>query len=338
VLQFIFKRIIFLIPTLLGASFVAFFLIRIIPGDPVTHILGERGGSPEQIQQIRERLGLDRSLVSQYFLFIRNGLQGDFGNSIVSQRPVTEEFGARFPATLELALVALLWSIPLGLILGIIAAVNRKTLWDLGVVFISLVGYSMPIFWWGLLLILFFSVGLGWFPVSGRVEIIYDVPFRTGFLLLDCWGLDHGRQIFFSALKHLALPSLVLGTVPLALVCRMTRTSLLEVLQEDFIRTARAKGALFFRVMGKHALKNILVPLINMVGVLVGSLVTGAFLTESLFSWPGLGRWLVKSIEARDYPVLQGGILYLAFAIVLINFIVDFLSLWVNPRLRRAQS
>jgi dipeptide transport system permease protein len=338
VIQFILQRILFLIPTLLGASFVAFFLIRIIPGDPVTHILGERGGSPEQIQQIRERLGLDQPLATQYFLFIKNGLQGEFGNSIVSQRPVAEEFWTRFPATLELGIVALIWSVSLGLILGIIAAIKRKTLWDLGVVFVSLVGYSMPIFWWGLLLILFFSVGLGWFPVSGRVEIIHDVPFRTGFLLLDSWFVENATQVFLSALKHLFLPALVLGTVPLALVCRMTRTSLLEVLQEDFVRTAKAKGAPFFQVILKHALKNILVPLINMVGVLVGSLVTGAFLTESLFSWPGIGRWLVKSIEARDYPVLQGGILYLAFAVVFINFVVDILSLWVNPRLRKAQS
>lgn len=337
-IQFILQRILFLIPTLLGASLVAFFLIRIIPGDPVTHILGERGGSPEQIQQIRERLGLDQPLVTQYFLFIKNGLQGDFGNSIVSQRPVAEEFWTRFPATLELGIIALIWSVSLGLVLGIIAAIKRKTLWDLGVVFVSLVGYSMPIFWWGLLLILFFSVGLGWFPVSGRVEIIYDVPFRTGFLLLDSWFVENATQVFLSALKHLVLPALVLGTVPLALVCRMTRTSLLEVLQEDFVRTAKAKGAPFFQVIRKHALRNILVPLINMVGVLVGSLVTGAFLTESLFSWPGIGRWLVKSIEARDYPVLQGGILYLAFAVVFINFVVDILSLWVNPRLRKAQS
>lgn len=337
-LKFILQRFLFLLPTLLGASFVAFFLIRIIPGDPVTHILGERGGTPEQIQQIRERLGLDQPLATQYFLFLKNGIQGDFGNSILSQRPVSEEFWSRFPATLELAFVALLWSASFGLLLGIIAAVKRKTLWDLGVVFISLVGYSMPIFWWGLLLILFFSVGLGIFPVSGRVDIIYDVPFKTGFLLIDSWFVENSSQVFWSTLRHIFLPAVVLGTVPLALVCRMTRTSLLEVLQEDFIRTARAKGVPFFQMIRKHALKNVLVPLINMMGVLVGTLVTGAFLTESLFSWPGIGRWLVKSIESRDYPVLQGGIFYLAVTVIMINFIVDILSLWVNPRLRKVNS
>lgn len=334
-IRYIIHRFLFLIPTLLGASFVAFFLIRVIPGDPVTHILGERGGSAEQIADIRQRLGLDQPFYTQYFLFLKNGLSGDFGNSIVSQRPVSEEFWSRFPATLELASVALLWSSLFGLGLGIIAAVKRKTLWDLGVVFVSLVGYSMPIFWWGLLLILFFSVGLGWFPVSGRVDIIYDVPSITGFLLIDAWFVENKVQVFLSALRHLTLPAIVLGTVPLALVCRMTRTNLLEVLQEDFIRTARAKGVPFVQMIRRHALKNTLVPLINMMGVLMGTLVTGAFLTESLFSWPGIGRWLVKSIEARDYPVLQGGILYLACIVVMINFFVDVFSLWVNPKLRK---
>ena len=334
-LKFALNRLLFLLPTLIGATLVAFFLIRLVPGDPVTNILGERGGSPEMVAEIRARLGLDRSLPEQYLFFMKNAVMGDLGTSIVSQRPVQEEFWSRFPATVELSLIALLWAVAIGIPLGIWAAVYRGKFIDWSVVVISLVGYSMPIFWWGLLLIIFFSVKMGWLPVSGRLDLMYDLMPRTGFNLLDAWWSEQRVDVFLSALKHLILPALVLGTVPLALICRMTRTCILEVLNEDYVRTARSKGVPTLRLYSKHVLKNALVPLVNMIGVLLGTLVTGAFLTETLFSWPGVGRWLVKSIEARDYPVLQGGLIYLCLFVVLINFFVDLMCLYLNPKLRR---
>lgn len=320
--------------TLAGASLVAFLLLRAIPGDPVTHLLGERGGNPEQVQLLKEKLGLDKSLPEQYLVFVGNALKGDLGLSIVSQRPVTEEFWDRFPATLELGFTSLVWAILLGIPLGIFAALKQNSVWDSIVTTISLVGYSMPIFWWGLLLILMFSVQLGWFPVSGRMDLAYDIPARTGFTLIDVWFTSEGWPAFVDALKHLVLPSIVLGTIPLAVISRMTRASLLEVLQEDYIRTARAIGFPWWKVVGIFALRNALIPVLTVVGLLVGSIMTGAVLTETIFSWPGVGRWLVKSVEARDYPVIQGGILYTSFAVVVVNLATDLLYRWANPRLR----
>lgn len=335
-IQFWARKISMLALTLLGASFLAFLLIRLVPGDPVLNLLGERGGTPEQIEAVRARLGLDRSWPEQYLIFVTNAVQGDLGESIFSRRPVSEEFWDRFPATMELSFVALLGAVLVGIPLGVLAAVKRNTPWDYGVMGVSLVGYSMPIFWWGLLLILFFSVGLGWFPVSGRIEIIHDVVPRTGFLLIDSWFSDDPWGAFVSSLRHLVLPAMALGTIPLAVLTRMTRASLLEVLSEDYIRTAWSLGLPRRLVIFKLALKNALIPILTVMGVLVGTLVTGAVLTETIFSWPGVGRWLVKSVEARDYPVIQGGILYTSLAVVTVNLVVDVLYAWANPRLRRS--
>lgn len=328
------RKISMLALTLLGASFLAFLLIRLVPGDPVLNLLGERGGTTEQIEAVRARLGLDRSWPEQYLIFLGKAVQGDLGESIFSRRPVSEEFWDRFPATLELSLVAFLGALLLGLPLGVLAALKRNTIWDYGVMGVSLIGYSMPIFWWGLLLILFFSVGLGWLPVSGRIEIIHDVVPRTGFLLIDSWFSDDPWGAFTSALRHLILPALALGTIPLAVLTRMTRASLLEVLSEDYVRTAKSLGLPWRKVVFKLAMKNALIPILTVMGVLVGTLVTGAVLTETIFSWPGVGRWLVKSVEARDYPVIQGGILYTSLAVVTVNLTVDVLYAWANPRLR----
>lgn len=334
--QWLVRKIGILSITLLGASLVAFFLIRLVPGDPVLNMLGERGGSPEQIAEIRAKLGMDRSLLEQYLLFVGNALQGDMGRSVVSDRGVAEEFWDRFPATLELGLVALFWATLLGIPLGVLAAVRRNSFWDYGVMGMSLVGYSMPIFWWGLLLILFFSVNLGWFPVSGRIGFLYDIPPVTGFLLIDVWWTEDAWPAFKDALRHLVLPAVALGTIPLAMISRITRASLLEVLQEDYIRTAKSLGLSNQRVVFVHALRNALIPVLTVMGLLVGSILTGAVLTETIFSWPGVGRWLVRSVEARDYPVIQGGILYMSFGIVVVNLIVDALYAWVNPRLRKS--
>jgi len=330
----ILKKFLLVLPTLIGASVIAFALIRLIPGDPVLNLLGERGGDPQVVAEMRARFGLDKPVVEQYFIFVKKALQGDMGESIISRRPVTEEFWARFPATLELSLIALFWSVLFGIPLGILAAVKRNSFFDYSVIGVSLIGYSMPIFWWGLMLVIFFSVKLGWFPVSGRMDVMYDVPVKTGFMLIDSWFTEEGSAAFLNALKHIVLPALVLGTIPLAVMARMTRSSLLEVLGEDYVRTAKAKGLNNFRVVFVHALRNAMVPIITVVGLLVGSLLTGAVLTETIFAWPGIGRWLVSSVEARDYPVIQAGVLYLAFMIVMVNLTVDIVYLWAYPRMR----
>lgn len=321
--------------TLIGASLISFFLIRMIPGDPVLNLLGERGGSPEQIADMRARMGMDKPIVVQYFMFIGRALKGDLGDSVVSKRPVMEEFWDRFPATAELGLMAILWATIVGIPLGIMAAVRQHTPWDYGVMSLSLVGYSMPIFWWGLLLILFFSVQLGWFPVGGRMDIAYELAPVTGFYLIDAFFTPERWEIFGDVVRHLFLPALVLGTIPLAMVARMTRASLLEVLQEDYMRTVRSLRVPRWKQVSVYALRNALIPVITILGVLVGGVLTGAVLTETIFSWPGVGRWLVKSIEARDYPVVQGGILLASLGVVIVNLFVDITYTIVNPRMRR---
>lgn len=323
--------------TAVGASLVAFFLIRLVPGDPVTHLLGERGSSPERIEAMKEKLGLNQSLPQQYLKFLGRAVTGDLGESIVSQRSVKEEIVERFTATAELSLLAFAFSVLLGIPLGIWAATRKGTWVDNVVMGGSLVGYSMPIFWWGLLLIMFFSVRLGWFPVSGRMDAMFDVPMKTGFLLVDVWFVDDSWQAFKSAIHHIFLPAFVLSTIPLAVIARMTRSSMIEVFQEDFMRSLKAKGISRLSWIYKHGLRNAMIPIITVMGLMLGSLLVGAILTETIFSWPGIGRWLVKSVEARDYPVLQGGVLFLSMVVVLINLIVDILYLWAQPRLREGK-
>ncbi|MCB0422051.1 MAG: ABC transporter permease [Bdellovibrionales bacterium] len=310
-------------------------MIRWIPGDPITVMLGDRGGDPEMIAELKSIYGLDRPLISQYFQFLGNLLRMDLGKSILSHNAVLDEFTARFPATVELGLVALVWSSALGIILGVLAAVFRRSFLDYSLMGVSLVGYSMPIFWWGLLLILFFSVLLGWLPVSGRMSVMYDIPEKTGFLLIDSLFSEERWPAFWDAVKHLTLPALALGTIPLAAIARMTRSSLLEVLKEDYIRTAKAKGLGVKSLIFKHALKNALTPIITVIGLMLGALLTGAILTETIFSWPGIGRWIVQAVNARDYPVIQGGVLLVSLTIILVNILVDSLYFWVNPTLRK---
>lgn len=332
--QFFVRRFFHSLPTLFGVSLVAFLLIRLVPGDPVLLMLGERGGSPELVAEMRHQLGLDLPLYAQYFKFIGSAVSGDLGESIISRREVWAEFKDRFPATVELSFVALFWAIVLGIPLGVVAALKRRQWLDHLLMSTSLIGYSMPIFWWGLILILVFSVNLGWTPVSGRISVAFDVEPWSGFYLIDVWVRGLGWKGFWEALRHLILPALVLGTIPVAAIARMTRSSLLEVLREDYVRTARAKGLSFYRIVFVHALKNALLPVITVIGLMVGMLLTGAVLTETLFSWPGVGRWLVASVQARDYPVLQGGVLLLSVMIILVNVAVDLVYVWLNPRLR----
>ncbi|MBH9576560.1 ABC transporter permease subunit [Inhella proteolytica] len=324
-----------LLPTLLGITAVAFGLIRLVPGDPIEIMVGERQLDPATHAALMKQLGLDQPLWNQYLHYLGQLLQGDLGQSLVSRTPVSQEFAALFPATLELALCALLLAVVGGLLLGMAAALKRGSWLDQGVMGLATVGYSMPVFWWGLILIMFFSVDLGLTPVSGRIAVEYEVERVTGFMLVDSL-LSGEAGAFQSALRHLLLPAIVLGTASLAVVARMTRSSMLEVLREDYIRTARAKGLSPARVLAVHALRNALIPVLTVVGLQTGSLLAGAVLTETIFSWPGIGKWLIDAIARRDYPVVQAGILVTALTFIAVNLLVDLLNSWANPRLRGA--
>ena len=332
-LSFIARRLGLLIPTFFGVTLLTFALIRMIPGDPVEVMMGERRVDPQMHAEAMERLGLNKPLYAQYVDYIGQLAQGDLGESLRTRESVWSEFTTLFPATLELSLAALLFAGTLGLIAGVIAALKRGSLFDHGVMGISLAGYSMPIFWWGLLLIMCFSVWLGWTPVSGRIDLLYDIAPVTGFMLID--SLLSGEEgAFVDALRHLILPAIVLGTIPLAVIARMTRSAMLEVLREDYVRTARAKGLSPARVVFVHGLRNALIPVLTVFGLQVGALLAGAVLTETIFSWPGIGKWLIESIGARDYPVVQNGILLIACLVILTNFVVDILYGLANPRIR----
>jgi dipeptide transport system permease protein len=335
-LRFIFTRVSLIIPTFLGVTLLAFLLIHLVPGDPIETLAGERGIDPVRHARLRAEYGFDKPLLVQYGFYIAHVLRGDLGISVITHQPVIEEFAALFPATIELSLSAVLFALIIGLPAGIIAAVKRNSIFDHGVMGISLTGYSMPIFWWGLLLIILFSNTLHWTPVSGRISVAYFVEPVTGFLLVDTL-LSGQEGAFHSALSHLVLPMIVLGTVPLAVIARMTRSSMLEVLNEDYIRTARAKGLPPLWVVGVHALRNALIPVVTVIGLQVGALFTGAILTETIFSWPGVGKWLVESINRRDYPVLQGGALLLGSVVMSVNLIVDLLYGLINPRIRHTR-
>ena len=310
--------------------------IHAVPGDPIETLAGERGIPAERHAELLHEYGFDRPLYVQYFAYIEHVLSGDLGRSLITHEPVISEFKQLFPATIELSLSAMLFAVILGLPAGILAAAKRNSILDHGVMAISVAGYSMPIFWWGLLLILLFSVELDLTPVSGRIDVQYFVEPVTGFLLIDSLLSDQDGA-FASALSHLVLPAIVLGTVPLAVIARMTRSAMLEVLGEDYIRTARAKGLSPLRVIGLHALRNALIPVVTAIGLQIGVLFTGAILTETIFSWPGVGKWLIEAINRRDYPVLQGGILLIGTVVMAVNLAVDLTYGLINPRIRHAR-
>ncbi|WP_205436394.1 dipeptide ABC transporter permease DppB [Edwardsiella tarda] len=335
-LQFILRRLGLVIPTFIGITLLTFAFVHMIPGDPVMIMAGERGISAERHAQIMAEMGLDKPLYQQYFTYVRDVIHGDLGQSLKSRTPVWQEFVPRFQATLELGFCAMLFAILLGIPIGVLAAVRRGSVFDHTAVGVSLTGYSMPIFWWGMMLIMLVSVQLDLTPVSGRISdtvFLDDSHPLTGFMLIDTllWG-EPGD--FKDAVMHLILPSVVLGTIPLAVIVRMTRSAMLEVLSEDYIRTARAKGLSRMRVIVVHALRNALLPVVTVIGLQVGTLLAGAILTETIFSWPGLGRWLIDGLQRRDYPVVQGGVLLVASMIILVNLLVDVLYGIVNPRIR----
>jgi len=296
--------------------------------------MGERGVTPERLAALRAEMGLDQPLWRQFLDYEGQVLQGNLGRSVVTQEKVWTEFKTFFPATLELSACALLFAVVVGLPLGVMAAVRRGSPVDYGLIGVAVTGASMPIFWWGLMAILVFSVQLGWTPVSGRIDDAFYVEPATGFLLVDSWMAGEPGA-FRSTVRHLILPGIVLGTIPLATIARMTRSAMLEVLGEDYVRTARAKGLSPGRVVVVHALRNALIPVVTILGLQVGALLGGAILTETVFSWPGIGQWLVEAIGRRDYNVLQGGTLLIAVLVMLVNLGVDVAYGVLNPRLRR---
>ncbi|RKP58553.1 ABC transporter permease subunit [Pararobbsia silviterrae] len=335
-IRFALTRLLSVVPTFIGITLLVFILIHLIPGDPVEVLMGERGITPAAHAEAMHRLGLDAPLPIQYGRYLLHALHGDLGTSLVSSTSVMQEFLARFPATVELSLCALLFALIVGVPAGVVAALRRGSAVDHGVMGTALAGYSMPIFWWGLILIMFFSVKLGWTPVSGRIAVEYDVTPVTGFMLIDTlFSNDPGA--LRSALSHLVLPAIVLGTIPLAVIARMTRSSMLEVLREDYIRTARAKGLAPLRVIVVHALRNALIPVVTAIGLQVSLLLAGAVLTETTFSWPGVGKWLIDAVARRDYPVVQGAILLIALLVIAVNFCVDMLYGVLNPRIRHTR-
>lgn len=331
-LKFFLNKLMLVVPTFLGVSIAAFAFVRLLPGDPILLIAGERGVSEERYAELAAQYGFDRPLIIQYFEFLANMFRGDLGTSYISKGPVMAEFLARFPATVELAFFAIIFAVVIGLPAGILSAMKRGTAVDHTVMGVSLIGYSMPIFWWGLLLIIVFSSWLGLTPISGRIDLIYYIEPVTGLLLIDTL-LAGDLGAFKSALAHLVLPSVVLGTIPMAVIARQTRSAMLEVMGEDYIRTAKAKGLSRGRIIFVHALRNALITVVTVIGLQVGVLLAGAILTETIFAWPGIGKWMIDSITRRDYPSVQAGLLLIATIVMVINLLVDLLYGIVNPRI-----
>ena len=328
---FIIRRTLIVIPTLLGVTIVIFSMLAITPGDPAELLLGERA-TQASLEAMREYLGLNKPLYVQYGLFLKRVAKFDLGQTIWSRDKVSKEIGARFPATIELALAAMLISSLLGITLGIISATKQYSWFDYASMLGSLVGVSMPVFWLGLMFMLLFSLTLGWFPMSGRIGVETDLTVVTNFYVLDTILMRNWAGLK-DALMHLALPALALSTIPLAIVARMTRSSMLEVLRQDYIKTARAKGLSETKIVLKHALRNGLIPVVTVVGLQFGILMGGAILTETVFAWPGVGKWLFDGVVKRDYMVIQGGTLLVATTFVLVNLVVDVLYAVINPRI-----
>ncbi len=355
--RYIIRRILLLIPVLLGISVVTFGMLRLIPGDPALVMLGERA-TTERVAEFREKMGLDQPIHVQYLRYMRDLVRLDLGRSITSNRPVIEEIAQRFPATLELTLGAMAFAILFGITAGIIAAYKHNSLLDVSVMFVALLGVSMPIFWLGLMLAYLFAFKLHWLPPSSRITVgiellplvqawgldgtLVGAPLRhalralldflSGFYLLDAL-LTGNWEALWDVTKHLLLPSVALGSIPMAIIARMTRSGLLDVLGEDYIRTARATGLRERAVLFSHALRNALLPIVTVIGLQLGLLLGGAILTETIFSWPGLGRLVVNRILARDYPAVQGSVIVIALTFVVINLIIDISYAYLDPRI-----
>lgn len=332
--RYISRRLLNLIPVLLGITLLVFVFLHLIPGDPAVVMAGERA-TPEQVAALREQLGLNQPLPVQYLVFLSNLLRLNFGTSIISGVPIAEEIKTRWPATFELSVAAMLVATIIGIPAGVLAAVRKNSAVDNLTMSGSLIGVSLPVYWLGLLLVYLFAVNLQWLPPSGRISIDAGFNFKpiTGFYVLDSL-LQGDFRALKDVLAHLILPAITLGTIPLAILARITRSAMLEVLSQDYIRTARAKGLLERWVILKHALKNALLPVVTIIGLQFGTLLGGAILTETIFSWPGIGSWIYEGILSRDYPVVQGGVVFVAVAFVLINLLVDLSYAFFDPRIQ----
>ena len=330
-LAYIIRRVFILVPTLLGVSLIVFFMLRLTPGDPAELMLGERA-TEESLHEVREHLGLNEPLHVQYGLFMGRLMKGDLGETIFTRQKVWTEIKHRFPATLELSVCALFISIVVGVVLGIISATKQYSVFDYLSMLGALTGVSMPIFWLGLVLMLIFSVNLGWLPISGRLSVMIDLDVVTNFYVIDSI-ITKNWVALKDSIWHLIMPAVTLSTIPTAIIARMTRSSMLEVLRQDYIKTAKAKGLSNFKVVYKHALRNALIPVVTTIGLQFGVLLSGAILTETIFAWPGVGKWMYDGVMQRDYMVIQGGTLVIATIFILINLFVDLLYAVINPKI-----
>ena len=333
--RFAVRRLLLLVPIPLGLSILVFLWIRALPGSPAESLLGERA-TPESIARIRAQYGLDKSIVLQYWDYLRTVGRLDLGVSIGSRRPIIDEIAQRFPATIQLAVAAMAFAVTLGIPLGMIAAKRKGSLVDQASLVTSLLGISIPIFFLALILKWIFSVTLGWLPTVGQISVLIDLPHPTNFYALDAIIAGNAAALW-DVIKHLILPSIALGSIPLAIVARITRAAVLDVRNEDYVRTARAKGLAPRIVERRHVLRNAMLPVATVIGLQVGLLLSGAILTETVFAYPGIGTWLQHAIVNRDYPVIQGGILFVAVVVVVVNLLVDLSYGLLDPRIRLAR-
>jgi peptide/nickel transport system permease protein len=333
-LRFVVRRVLLLVPILLGLSILVFVWIRALPGSPAQALLGERA-TPATIRQINHQYGLDKPIYVQYWQYLKETAQLKLGTSITSRQPVLTEIGQRFPATIELAVAAAFFAIAIGIPLGFFAAKRHRTIFDHASLMISLFGISIPIFFLALILKYIFAVQLGWLPTVGQISVLIDIPHPTNLYLVDAL-LAGNLAAFWDVLEHLILPAVALGSIPLAIITRITRAAVLDVQNEDYIRTARAKGLAPRVVDLRHVLRNAMLPVSTIVGLQVGLLLSGAILTETVFAYPGIGSWLRQAISDRNYPVIQGGILFVAVIVVFVNLLVDISYGLINPRIRLA--
>ena len=327
------ERLLHLVPVLLGVSVIVFLMITLTPGDPVDIMIGDQNITAEGEAALRHDLGLDRPIVQRFFVFLGNAAQGDFGLSFYHRRPVLDVIAERLPATIELSLVALIIALATAIPLGVLAAIRKNSILDKVATVGSLLGVSLPGFWFGILLLMLFAVHLHLLPVSGRIGFDSEVESITHLLLVD--SLLRGRfDAFLDALSHIILPAITLGLPMTAILMRVTRTSMLEVLRQDYITFAEAKGLSRNKILFRHALKNALIPTVSVAAIETGSLLGGNMIVETVFGWPGLGRLVVESIFLRNYPLVQAAVLFYAVTYVLLNFVADILYTVLNPRVK----
>jgi peptide/nickel transport system permease protein len=332
VLKYIIRKLLLLIPVLFGVTLATFMVMHLFTTDPTEIILGQHA-TTQRVEALREELGLNKPIYVQFGDYLSNALQGDLGKSVITKTSITDELMRRFPATVELALTAIFIATIMGILFGVISAVKQNSIYDYGTMVTALLGVSMPIFWLGLMMIILFSVILGWLPASGRIAIGMQPETITGLYLVDAL-LTGDMGAFVNAFEHLIMPAVALGSYSTAIIARMTRATMLETIRQDYIRTARAKGLTEKIVIFKHALRNALIPVVTVIGLQMGALLGGAVLTETVFSWPGIGSYLVEGIMVSDYPRVQGAVLLVGTIFVLVNLLVDVLYSYLDPRIQ----